>query len=114
MNKCQHYVAFSRDVAIKEGRPEPNKQENFTARGNGVPNSGERPRTIETLVYSGAADMIGKNRRGCQRKKASVRDLRYGFKKIERLLLYQGEELQITKRRRVIARRFLKATSPAP
>ena len=36
-------------------------------------------------------------------KKASVRDLRFGFKKIERLLL-QGEEIQITKRRRVIAR----------
>jgi antitoxin (DNA-binding transcriptional repressor) of toxin-antitoxin stability system len=36
-------------------------------------------------------------------KKASVRDLRYGFKKIERLL-DQGEEVQITKRRRVIAR----------
>jgi antitoxin (DNA-binding transcriptional repressor) of toxin-antitoxin stability system len=35
--------------------------------------------------------------------KASVRDLRYAFKKIERLLL-QGEEIQITKRRRVIAR----------
>jgi antitoxin (DNA-binding transcriptional repressor) of toxin-antitoxin stability system len=35
--------------------------------------------------------------------KASVRDLRYDFKKIERLLL-QGEEVQITKRRRVIAR----------
>jgi antitoxin (DNA-binding transcriptional repressor) of toxin-antitoxin stability system len=36
-------------------------------------------------------------------KKASVRDLRYEFKKIERLL-DQGEEVQITKRRRVIAR----------
>jgi antitoxin (DNA-binding transcriptional repressor) of toxin-antitoxin stability system len=36
-------------------------------------------------------------------KKASVRDLRYGFKKIERLLR-QGEEIQVTKRRRVIAR----------
>jgi antitoxin (DNA-binding transcriptional repressor) of toxin-antitoxin stability system len=36
-------------------------------------------------------------------KTASVRDLRYGFKKIERLL-HQGEEIQITKRRRVIAR----------
>jgi antitoxin (DNA-binding transcriptional repressor) of toxin-antitoxin stability system len=36
-------------------------------------------------------------------KKASVRDLRYGFKRIERLL-HQGEEIQITKRRRVIAR----------
>ncbi len=35
--------------------------------------------------------------------KASVCDLRYGFKKIERLLR-QGEEIQITKRRRVIAR----------
>ena len=36
-------------------------------------------------------------------RQASVRDLRYGFKKIERLLR-QGEEIQITKRRRVIAR----------
>jgi len=36
-------------------------------------------------------------------KKASIRDLRYDFKKIERLLL-RGEEIQITKRRRVIAR----------
>ncbi len=35
--------------------------------------------------------------------KASVRDLRYDFKKIERLLL-RGEEVQITKRKRVIAR----------
>lgn len=35
--------------------------------------------------------------------KASVRDLRYEFRKIERLLR-QGEEIQITKRRRVIAR----------
>ncbi len=36
-------------------------------------------------------------------RKASVRDLRYNFKKIERLL-HEGEEIQITKRRRVIAR----------
>jgi|BogFormECP04_OM1_1039644.scaffolds.fasta_scaffold44278_1 antitoxin (DNA-binding transcriptional repressor) of toxin-antitoxin stability system len=36
-------------------------------------------------------------------RKASVRDLRYAFKQIERLL-HQGEEIQITKRRRVIAR----------
>src|SRR5258706_4861048 len=36
-------------------------------------------------------------------KTASIRDLRYAFKKIERLL-HQGEEIQITKRRRVIAR----------
>ena len=36
-------------------------------------------------------------------RKASVRDLRYAFKKIERLL-HLGEEIQITKRRRVIAR----------
>ena len=36
-------------------------------------------------------------------KQASVRDLRYEFKKIERLL-HQGVEIQITKRRKVIAR----------
>jgi len=36
-------------------------------------------------------------------KKASVRDLRYDFKKIERLL-HQGEEVEITKRQQVIAR----------
>jgi len=35
--------------------------------------------------------------------KVSVRDLRYQFKKIERLLR-QAAEIQITKRRRVIAR----------
>lgn len=36
-------------------------------------------------------------------KKATVRDLRYDFAKIERLLR-QGEEVQITKRRKIIAR----------
>lgn len=36
-------------------------------------------------------------------KKASIRDLRYKFTKLERLL-HQGEEIEITKRRRVIAR----------
>lgn len=36
-------------------------------------------------------------------KKASVRDLRYDFPKIERLLR-QGEEVEITKRHQVIAR----------
>jgi antitoxin (DNA-binding transcriptional repressor) of toxin-antitoxin stability system len=36
-------------------------------------------------------------------RQASVRDLRYDFKKIESLLRH-GEEIQITKRRRVIAR----------
>ena len=36
-------------------------------------------------------------------KRASIRDLRYAFKKIERLL-QQGEEIEITKRRQVIAR----------
>ena len=36
-------------------------------------------------------------------KTASVRDLRYDFAKIEHLL-QQGEEIQITKRRKVIAR----------
>ena len=35
--------------------------------------------------------------------KASVRDLRYNFRQVEDLLR-QGEEIQITKRRRVIAR----------
>ena len=34
--------------------------------------------------------------------KASVRDLRYQFRKVEDLL-NQGEEIQITKRKRVIA-----------
>jgi antitoxin (DNA-binding transcriptional repressor) of toxin-antitoxin stability system len=36
-------------------------------------------------------------------KKASVRDLRYDFKKIEHML-HRGEEIEITKRRQVIAR----------
>jgi antitoxin (DNA-binding transcriptional repressor) of toxin-antitoxin stability system len=36
-------------------------------------------------------------------KKASVRELRYNFKRIERLL-QQGDEIQITKRRKVVAR----------
>ncbi len=36
-------------------------------------------------------------------KKASVRDLRYDFPKIERLLR-EGEPIQITKRQRVIGR----------
>jgi len=49
-------------------------------------------------------------------KQASVRDLRYAFKKIERLL-HQGEEIQITKRRRVIARlvpETTEGTKPTP
>ena len=45
-------------------------------------------------------------------KRASIRDLRYGFKKIERLLC-QGEEIQITKRRRVIARLVPESTELA-
>jgi antitoxin (DNA-binding transcriptional repressor) of toxin-antitoxin stability system len=36
-------------------------------------------------------------------KKATVRDLRYDFKKIERML-HKGEEIEITKRQQVIAR----------
>ena len=40
----------------------------------------------------------------------SVRDLRYDFKSVERILR-EGEEIQITKRRRVIARL---APEPAP
>jgi len=46
-------------------------------------------------------------------KKASIRDLRYGFKKIERLL-HQGEEIQITKRRRVIARLIPESNQAGP
>ena len=46
-------------------------------------------------------------------KKASVRDLRYAFKKIERLL-HKGEEVQITKRRRVIARLVPEKAETAP
>jgi len=45
-------------------------------------------------------------------RQASVRDLRYAFKKIERLL-HQGEEIQITKRRRVIARLVPESTEVA-
>jgi antitoxin (DNA-binding transcriptional repressor) of toxin-antitoxin stability system len=40
-----------------------------------------------------------------------VRDLRYEFKKVE-VLLRQGEEIQITKRRRVIARLVPEAAQP--
>lgn len=36
-------------------------------------------------------------------KSVSIRDLRYDFKKVEQLLS-QGEEIQVTKRRHVIAR----------
>jgi len=36
-------------------------------------------------------------------KEVSVRDLRYDFKKVEQLLR-RGEELRVTKRRKVIAR----------
>jgi antitoxin (DNA-binding transcriptional repressor) of toxin-antitoxin stability system len=36
-------------------------------------------------------------------KKASVRDLRYRFSEVERLL-QQGEKIEITKRKQVIAR----------
>jgi len=36
-------------------------------------------------------------------KTASIRDLRYDFKKVEQFLR-QGEEVQITNRRRVVAR----------
>lgn len=45
-------------------------------------------------------------------KRASVRDLRYSFPKIERLLR-QGEEIEITKRRRVIARLLPENPQPA-
>lgn len=46
-------------------------------------------------------------------RKASLSDLRHGFKKIERLLR-QGEDIQITKRRRVIARLVPENTQSTP
>jgi antitoxin (DNA-binding transcriptional repressor) of toxin-antitoxin stability system len=46
-------------------------------------------------------------------RRASIRDLRYRFKKIERLL-HQGEEVQITKRRHVIARLVPENARSAP
>jgi antitoxin (DNA-binding transcriptional repressor) of toxin-antitoxin stability system len=48
----------------------------------------------------------------CHMKKASVRDLRYDFPKIERLLR-QGEEVEITKRQQVIARLVPERTARA-
>ncbi len=44
--------------------------------------------------------------------KASVRDLRYEFKKIQQLLR-EGQEVQITHRRRVIARLIPENAEPA-
>lgn len=46
-------------------------------------------------------------------KTASVRDLRYDFAKIERLLS-EGEPIQITKRQRVIARLVPESTETRP
>jgi antitoxin (DNA-binding transcriptional repressor) of toxin-antitoxin stability system len=46
-------------------------------------------------------------------KTASLRDLRYSFKKVE-YLLRQGEEVQITKRRHVIARLVPEQTPVSP
>lgn len=45
-------------------------------------------------------------------RKASVRDLRYRFSEVEELLR-EGEEIQITKRRKVIAR-LVPAKRPVP
>lgn len=45
-------------------------------------------------------------------KKASVRDLRYRFAEVERLL-EQGEKIEITKRKRVIGRLLPARTSVA-
>lgn len=44
-------------------------------------------------------------------KKATVRDLRYRFREVENLLS-EGEEIQITKRKRIIAR-LMPAQPPA-
>jgi antitoxin (DNA-binding transcriptional repressor) of toxin-antitoxin stability system len=46
-------------------------------------------------------------------KSVSVRDLRYDFKKVERLL-EQGDEIQVTKRRTVIARLVPEPRRPVP
>jgi len=46
-------------------------------------------------------------------KTVSVRDLRYDFKMVERIL-HQGEEIQVTKRRRVIARLVPEPASRPP
>ena len=48
----------------------------------------------------------------CHMRKATVRDLRYRFRKVEDLL-HEGEEIQITKRKRVIAR-LIPAKSAVP
>jgi antitoxin (DNA-binding transcriptional repressor) of toxin-antitoxin stability system len=45
-------------------------------------------------------------------KTVSVRDLRYDFKMVERILR-EGEEVRITKRRRVIARLVPEPAAPA-
>lgn len=45
-------------------------------------------------------------------KRASVRDLRYRFSEVERLLR-EGQKIEITRRKRVIAR-LVPAPSPAP
>jgi len=45
--------------------------------------------------------------------KASVRDLRYKFREVEDLLR-EGEEIQITKRKRVIARLIPERDSKVP
>jgi antitoxin (DNA-binding transcriptional repressor) of toxin-antitoxin stability system len=45
-------------------------------------------------------------------RKASIRDLRYHFSEVEELLR-EGEEIQITKRKRVIAR-LVPAKKPVP
>ncbi len=49
----------------------------------------------------------------CHMKTASVRDLRYHFAKIERALA-QGQEIQITKRKRVIGKLVPPVTGPPP
>ena len=46
-------------------------------------------------------------------KTISVRDLRYEFPRVERLLR-EGQELQVTKRKRVIARLVPEPVNPQP
>jgi antitoxin (DNA-binding transcriptional repressor) of toxin-antitoxin stability system len=76
-----------------------------------------KPRPIEWHEESGTRKFKGwPTRRQCDAimnhmRKASVRDLRYRFGEVEHLLR-EGREIQITKRRRVIAT-LIPATAPA-
>ncbi len=65
------------------------------------------------MCFLRAADLLRKrcDARMYHMKKATVRDLRYDFPKIERALR-AGQEIQITKRNRVIARLVPEPSTP--